>query len=110
MKKLIALVAALLGAASLFAEKTLHLGMYVPITPLTLVSTDADADGSENLSTVGFGASVDYTHVTASGFTWKLNAAVAKLHIDDVFGSSFDDGLDAYGGFGLGYSFIRTKK
>lgn len=111
MKKLVTVVVvAALFVASLSAEKTLHLGLYLPLAPLSLVGASDDDVETEKVFTYGAGCSIDYTRIVEKGFTWKLDAGVAKIGTSDLLGSELDCGTDSYFGFGCGYSFIRTEK
>ena len=109
MKTIIASVAAVaLSVSAVFAENTLHIGMYVPISNLTA----AEGSASTAFATTGFGGSLDYTHVAGSGFTFKIGLGVAGANSSnmktvrgkDLSGTDFDLGL------GFGGSVIHDEK
>lgn len=110
MKTIIASVAAVaLSVSAVFAENTLHIGMYVPISNLTV----AEGSASTAFATTGFGGSLDYTHVAGSGFTFKIGLGVAGANsynlTTPIEGKNLT-GPDFDLGFGFGGSVIHDEK
>ena len=110
MKTIIASVAAVaLSVSAVFAENTLHIGMYVPISNLTA----AEGSASTAFATTGFGGSLDYTHVAGSGFTFKIGLGVAGANsynlTTPIEGKNLT-GPDFDLGFGFGGSVIHDEK
>ncbi len=104
MKKLIALAAATLLSAAVFAENTFHVGAYIPINSWTI----EDGDNEDDFKSGGFGGFFDFTHVADSGFSVKVNLGVGYAHgkddLEDFKGVDFDLGV------GLGGSPIHNEK
>ena len=105
MKKLIILCAVIfLQNAVTFAENTLHLGLYFPITNLNF--------DEYKISSTPVAGSLDYTHVAEKGFTWKIGLGFGLGETSNIKAS---DGanfpwLDFDLGAGFGYSFVHTEK
>ncbi|MCR5218656.1 hypothetical protein [Treponema sp.] len=106
MKKLITLAAAaLISVTAAFAENAFHFGAYFP-----LYSYEVEG---EDISSSVYGASVDYVHISDSGYTWKIGAALGNatnsdcksiLNQDDLTGFDFE--IEA----GFGGSLIHDDK
>lgn len=110
MKKIIALVAAtVLSATAVFAENTLHIGLGIPISPFTLSNDGDDVDFSQT----GFDFAFDYTHVSESGFAFKVGfdggAAICSSDFKDAEGDDLV-GVDFAFGLGFGGSPIHNEK
>lgn len=122
MKKILALVAAALSTAAVFAENTLHIGVGFPISPLKADNQDYDWVSTQDFSETGVDFAFDYTHVADSGFAFKVGFDVGYVSSSDmktykVDASTFsfkeeDDaaGLDLAFGVGFGGSPIHDEK
>lgn len=103
MKKIFAFVfAAAACAFSAFADNALNIGSYYPVAALSF--------DDENVTTAGAGVSLDYTHVSDGGFTWKIGSAIAVISTEDIKTVSGEDemgGIDFDFGAGFGYAFVN---
>lgn len=101
MKKLLLIaVVFALSLTAVFAENTFNVGTYFPLSSLTA--------NEQEFTTRGFGAFVDYTHIAEKGFTFKLNAGIARAMEEGL--SRNIKGLDLDGTCGFGYSPLHNDK